>query len=518
MSELNLKSIFKRDDLRGIWPKNFNSEVSFLAGRAFCRLLKKKYPAVGTYSIVIGYDARLGSEDLAEAMIRGIRFENCTAVLLGMVSSEQVYFACGHDSARFVGGAMITASHNPADYNGVKFVYSGALPLTSADLMELQTMMQALFLAPKMLDISHDFVDYMLSKVDFGLPNPGWKRTVKVVIAAGNGVGGVAFMPFVKSLEKCGFCFEFLDCEPDGRFPKGVPNPLLRAYMDRLSKAVLACGADLGIGFDGDADRAGFVDNTGKEVIPAHVFSLIALRKLVTLGENKTEKKSVVMRNLCCSRLIYDLFAKNTSVELVDTPVGHGRIKLLMRHPQYNGRMLFAGEHSGHYFYPEFYSVDSGMLTALNLMAIVGDLKASDSNLASELTVWRKKYNWSGEINYEMEHMDAIKPLLVKLCAMCKTIPGAQRYEVHMDPVLKLNRVFKATSEYNPDVLESPDLKIVWDDGASGWWFVARPSGNEPKLRLNIECWGNNAVADCIEKQDYVDTFMQKNDAHRVEG
>ena len=133
--------------------------------------------------------------------------------------------------------------------------------------------------------------------------------------------------------------------------------------MSRIGTAVRESGAQLGIGFDGDADRAGFVDEQGAEIIPAQVYALVVQDRLASW---RGSEKPVVMRNLCCSRLIWDLF--NGSAEVVDTPVGHGQIKQLMRHPRYRERILFAGEHSGHYFYPEFYSVDSGMLTSLALI------------------------------------------------------------------------------------------------------------------------------------------------------
>ena len=271
--------------------------------------------------------------------------------------------------------------------------------------------------------------------------------------------------------------------------------------IERLGHEVRRRKADLGIVFDGDADRAGFVDRNGREIIPSQVYALVAQQKL---GQNQLNHP-LLMRNLCSSQLLQDLFGESTSgVELLDTPVGHGQIKQLMRHPKFRKRILFAGEHSGHYFYPEFFSVDSGFLTALTLLAEVRRLKQQKIELPALLAGWRKTYQWSGEINYLLPDRTAVNAVLKKLDQHFGKLPDTRRQGIALDPDLGLFRVFELNGEYHPKSRDFPDLKIIWlsPGGKSGWWFVVRPSGNESKLRLNFESWNlKKADANIIMKE-----------------
>ncbi len=480
----NLDQIFKRDDIRGLWPETLNSEIAFLLGESLYELLARRgLPE----TLVLGHDARKGSYDLSLAFLRGFGGQGGFTQFLGLVSSEQLYYACGRYAERYSAGVMITASHNPKEFNGMKFIHSGGLPFSREDLDALKKSLQEKLNLPAVLPIGNEFADYLLALAGFSKETAS-RPKVTAVIAAGNGVGAVAFAPLAERLEARGFRFFFLDPEPDGDFPHGVPNPLMPEQIERLGSEVRRRKADLGIVFDGDADRAGFVDRVGREIIPSQVFALVAQQKL---AQNHI-KKPLLMRNLCCSQLLQDLFGEPASgVEMLDTPVGHGQIKQLMRHAEFRERILFAGEHSGHYFYPEFFSVDSGFLTALTLLAEVRRLKQQKIELPTLLAGWRKTYQWSGEINYLLPDQAAANAVLRELEQHFGSRPDTRRQGIALDSELGLFRVFDLNGEYHPESRDFPDLKMIrqMPGEKSGWWFVIRPSGNESKLRLNFESW-----------------------------
>lgn len=493
----NLDQIFKRDDIRGLWPDTLNSEIAFLLGEALFELLEHRgLPD----TLVLGHDARKGSYDLSLAFLRGFGGRGGRAQFLGLVSSEQLYYACGRYAERYSAGVMITASHNPKEFNGMKFIHSGGLPFSREDLDALKKSLQEKLLLPEVHPIGDEFAEHLLELAGFSESTTS-RPKITAVIAAGNGVGAVAFAPLAERLEARGFRFFFLDPEPDGDFPHGVPNPLMPEQIERLGNEVRRRKADLGIVFDGDADRAGFVDRDGREIIPSQVYALVAQQKLTQSSLNHP----LMMRNLCSSQLLRDLFGELSSgVELLDTPVGHGQIKQLMRHPKFRKRILFAGEHSGHYFYPEFFSVDSGFLTALTLLAEVRRLKQQKIELPALLAGWRETYQWSGEINYLLPDRAAVNAVLQELEQHFGKLPDTRRQGIALDPELGLFRVFDLKGDYHPETRDFPDLKIICQTPAckSGWWFVVRPSGNESKLRLNFESWN-------LKKAD-INTIMRE--------
>lgn len=509
-----LTAVLKRDDIRGVWPHEFNAEVALLFGEAFTALVRGNPAAAPT--IVVGHDARNGSFELGLAFCRGVLAAGGQAEWLGLVSTEHVYYMAGRYPERYAGGAMLTASHNPKEYNGIKFVLGGARPLGAHDLERLRDLAVARLRLPSGLDPRAEFAAFLLERAgSAGLPRCSAPR-FPVVVAAGNGVGAWAFQPLAEALAAHGFRFTFLDPEPDGDFPRGVPNPLLPSFVRRLRQAVRSQGASLGIGFDGDADRAGFVDDSGHEITGAEVLALVAERKL-TAGT--TAAAPIVMRNLCGSRLVQDLCAAYPHATLIDTPVGHGRIKLLMRHAAYRDRVLIAGEHSGHYFYPEFYHLDSGMLTALYMLQLVAATASRGRSLSGRLRPWRRRYAWSGEINYAFT--DAAGPGQALDAAARAFAVGGARYEVRADPALDgLERVFAATAPYDRASLPSPDLKVEFAEpgAAAGWWFVLRPSGNEPRLRLNVESWGPRAAARTAARVAEIAALITGVGGQRVDG
>ncbi len=512
-------AIFKRDDIRGVYPTELDEELAFEAGHAFGEmLLSGALPPAPPVRIVVGHDARLSSPSLAAAVVRGVESWGAEVHFIGLCSSEEIYYHCGREG-NIVGGIMVTASHNPAEYNGMKFVLCGGAPLTGAQLAAMRKEMEEHLVAVRRpAERTTDFQQQLLKL-------SGWKANavkcvcaretpLKVIVSAGNGVGAVAFAPFIQLLELQGFTFIMMEDEPDGNFPNGVPNPLLPEFMGRLAARVKAEGADLGIGFDGDADRAGFVDGDGHVLASAEVYTAVARHKLAHAG--KTSGRPVLMRNLCCSRYIVDAFGED-DVEIVETPVGHGQIKQLMRHPNYSGRVLFAGEHSGHYFYPEFFSVDSGMMTSLTMLHVLQEARATGTTLAALFDDYRRNYCWSGELNVPLPSEKSVEQVIrAAYEAVCARFAGSRLVvsQVAPDAATGLNGVADYAAGpwegLKRETLACADLKVRLEEAdGSGWWFVMRPSGNEPKLRLNVEAHGKDCVAACRELTAFLQEQMK---------
>ncbi len=491
------KDVLKRDDVRGIYPSQLNGHVAEALGRASCEMLQSK--GIERPMIAVGHDCRHGNIEISQGFMLGFMRTGGACEDLGLVSTEHVYYSCGKPSCKFDAGAMVTASHNPREYNGIKLIHKGCLPFSQEELAFIGARCDELLAMP----LTFDYDEYARAIVKLAgfEPDGPARRPFTVVVLAGGGMGAVAFSPIAHILEPLGLRDIILEGEPNGDFPLGVPNPLLPDFMNRLAYYVKTNHADLGIGFDGDADRAGFVDSNGIEVIPSQVLALISSAKL----DNSQVEKPTVMCNLCCSQLIQHLFKGRA--EIVQTPAGHGRIKQLMRTKTFSGRTLIAGEHSGHYYYPEFNYSDSGVLSSLHMISLVWSMRDKGMNLADKLAEWREYYCWSGEMNYELPCKDDIAKAIMKVFKSEKA-PEVQRLEVRFDETIGAQRVFAAEEDYNPDVIAAPDLKMVKDDGKNGWWFVLRPSGNEPKLRLNVEAWGMDARQICYEKSAAINAVI----------
>jgi len=504
-----IAAAFKRDDIRGVYGPQFNMFVAEEVGAAYTALLRAG-SMVEVPRVAVGRDARQGSVDLLIAFCRGVSRAGGHPLRLGLVSSEICYHAAG-SRPDLDGAAMVTASHNPGEYNGVKMVKRGAVPLSTAELEGLRDVILARPKPdlPETLDLAEDFARMILelaglsADTDLGLVEP-----LRVYVEAGNGVGAVAFRPIADVLTASGqFSFIWGNPEPNGGFPNGVPNPLLAEYVAGLGREVRAAGADLGVGFDGDADRAGFVDELGKGITCSQILALLAPRLVAESGK----EAPVVMRNLCCSELLREIFPVDGEVELVGTPVGHAKIKELMRSEQYRERVVFAGEHSGHYFYPQFHYVDSGNLTTLLLLKVAAEARVEGRTLSSLLSDWRERYVWSGEINYGFT---TDGELLAALDALCAQYTGqGERYGVRIEEDTGYWRVYRAGADdaYLAAKARPQDLKFritTAADDTSGWWFVVRPSGNEPKLRLNVEAWGTEAQTGMVARRDELAAFL----------
>lgn len=503
-----LKNVFKRDDVRGLWGTELDGEVAWYLGHAFANTLKAGGAAAP--QIVVGRDMRAGSPVMAAGLIRGIEAAGGRARDLGLCGSELIYYATGEAPDRYRGGAMVTASHNPAEYAGVKFVRSGAKPLSNEELKALKEETARLYRlhldgalpGAKHTALVRRFVR-KLAKVS-GLGGRRKKRVaLKVVVEAGNGMGGMTFRPIAERIEKLlpGTSFVFSNATPDGRFPACTPNPLLADYLALLGNRVREEDADLGICFDGDADRAGFVDDRG-ELIDASLVSIVLLELLAPMYPDRRH----VMGNLNTS-LRFTRFVKDRTFRM--TPVGHAKIKELMRAAPFfdeqsgKSNVLVASEHSGHYFYPDFYYADSGMTTAIFMIRKARQVKAAGRTLADELAGARAGYVASGEINVRVQTDREAKEKIKKIADL--HVPaGSKRIRrgVAEDPSgMHEVQEFAAEEPYDADKLAALDLRVdSATDESPAWWFSVRKSGNEPELRLNVESASEEKMAELREE------------------
>lgn len=488
------EGVFKRDDVRGIWGQQLDGEMGYHLGRAFAELLREKAAACSTVRVVVGRDMRLGSPEFAENLVRGLEAMGVEVENLGMCGSEMIYFVTGENADEFAGGAMVTASHNPKEYAGVKFVKSGAQPLSSDELEALKKktaasygrMLQALLKSPGRDSRSEQFAEKLCAVAGIKKEEPN-EVPLTIVLEAGNGMGGVVAVPVAELVERRlpGTKFVFVDDQPDGNFPFGAPNPLLPEYQQLLIERVKHEKADLGICFDGDADRAGFVDNDG-QLLDASLISLILFKELRVLCPDR----KYVLGNLNSSLRFINFVKNEPQYEFVMTPVGHAKIKELMRTSPFmeegRSRVLFASEHSGHYFYPDFFSADSGMTTSLLVIANARKLKAQGKSLAEAMKPRREGFYSSGELNAELDS-DAKAPVKIGAVAADPKFQGGVFRGVKevggCHQVVPLEK-----NAYVPDELAALDLRVDSPDGEEpAWWFSLRKSGNEPVLRLNVE-------------------------------
>ena len=423
-------SIFKAYDIRGIYPEDLNEEVIYLIGRAMAVL-------TGAKTVVVGHDARVSSDSLVSSLEKGILEQGANVVDIGLVTTPMLNFAVA-EYEEHEGGINVTASHNPKDYNGLKLCYGNALPIGEntgmADLKKL--VMEAKFPAApagKMMkkEILDAYVEKVLSLVDVKKIKP-----LKVVVDTANAVGAVPLPEFFKKIP-CKLIPLYF--ELDGNFPNHEANPIKEETLADLKKKVLEEGADLGVAIDGDADRIGFVDEKGETVRADLVLAVIS-RELL-----KKNPGELILYDVRSSRVVREE-VENAGGRAEMCRVGHALIKKQM----WDNGALFAGEFSSHFYYRDFYNVESGDLTMLKLLEIISQSGKPFSEIVAPL----KRYYHSGEINFEVSDKEGkMKELEEKYAATAKEIS-------HLDGIR----------------LDFPD-----------WWFNVRPSNTEPLLRLNLE-------------------------------
>ena len=426
----DLEKIFKAYDIRGVVPDELDEAVAEAVGAAFVRLTNAK-------TIVTLHDMRTSSGPLADAIGRGAAAQGADVIRGGLGSTDMVYYASG---SLDMPGAMVTASHNPARYNGIKLCKAGAKPVgVETGLAEIKAMVESGVPAydgtPGTItdrDLLPGYADYLKKLVDLSGIRP-----LTVAVDAGNGMAGHTVPTVFEGLPITLIPLFF---ELDGTFPNHEANPINPENMRDLQRAVREHHADIGLAFDGDADRCFVVDERGEVVSPSVLAALIATRELAH------EPGAAIIHNLITSRAVPEIISSHGGVP-VRTRVGHSFIKAKMAETN----AVFGGEHSGHFYFRDFWFADSGMLAALHTLAALGHDDRPLSAILSEFS----RYVDSGEINSEVTDQAATT-------AMVK----------------------HAYSERTGVTLDELDgLTVSGDD----WWFNIRPSNTEPLLRLNVE-------------------------------
>jgi phosphomannomutase len=425
-----MDKVFKAYDIRGTVPDQLDAAMCRAIGRAMARFAQVP-------EILMARDMRASGVELSKAFSDGVRSEGVNVTDLGMASTDFLYFASGHLDAP---GAMFTASHNPAKYNGIKLCLSGARPIgRDTGLAEIERTAESLLDEPlgelsgtwserNLLDL---WAEHVISFVDRGSLRP-----LKVVADTANGMGGLVVPIVFASLP---FSVEVLFPELDGNFPNHPADPIQPENLVDLKAAVLAQGADIGLAFDGDADRVFLVDERAEPVSGSLTTALVAASML------KKYPGETILYNLICSHVVPEVVTELGGTP-IRTQVGHSIIKQVMAETN----AVFGGEHSGHYYYRDNFRADSGIITAMLVLEL---LSLSDKPL-SELLKPFERYSDSGEINTEVGNPAA-------------TVEAIAAHEEAADA--------------STDRLDG----LTVDHG--DWWYNLRPSNTEPLLRLNVE-------------------------------
>jgi len=424
-----LQAIFKAYDVRGTVPDQIDTDLARRVGNAFVAV-------TGAERVVVGYDMRPSSPDLSRAFADGAATAGADVTLIGLASTDQLYFASGQLGQP---GAMFTASHNPAQYNGIKMCRAQAQPIGMetglADIRDRVASEETLTAdRPGTIgerDLLAEYATYLLTLA------PVRGRHLKVAVDAGNGMAGMTAPAVLGQLDVEVVPMYF---ELDGTFPNHEANPIEPANLVDLQAKVRETGADIGLAFDGDADRCFLVDERGELVSPSVLTALIAARELAK------QPGATIIHNLITSRAVPEIVTESGG-KPVRTRVGHSFIKATMAETD----AIFGGEHSGHFYFRDFWRADSGMLAALHALAALAE---SDGPLSEVLAPY-SRHVASGEINSEVTDQQAV---LARIEEDWGGRPGVTLD--HLD-----------------------GLSVLHDD----WWFNVRASNTEPLLRLNAE-------------------------------
>jgi phosphomannomutase len=423
----DLDRIFKAYDVRGVVPDELDADLARRIGAAFAEW-------AGLTSVLLGRDSRLSSPELAAAIADGVRSRGTDLIDLGLASTDLVYFASGSLDLPAI---MITASHNPKDYNGLKFCLPGARPVgEESGLRDIRALVERGELPPapaagrlEHRELLDAYVEHVLSFIDAGTMRP-----LTVAVDTANGMGGLV-VPAV--MARLPVTLHHLYAELDGTFPNHPADPIDPENQRDLKIAVREHGCDVGLAFDGDADRVFLVDERAEDVSGSILTAVVARAML------REEPGAKVVHNLICSWIVPETIRAEGGVP-IRTRVGHSFIKQVMAETG----AIFGGEHSGHYYFRKNYRADSGLIAAVVALA---DLSAAEQPLSELLAPFRKYFD-SGEINSRVEDQEG-----------------------------RIQRVEQALSDGKQDRLDG--LTVEYPD----WWCNVRPSNTEPLLRLNVE-------------------------------
>ncbi len=441
---------FKSYDVRGKLGDELNTDIAYRIGRGFA-------VAMTPASVVIGYDIRPTSPELANALSEGLRDEGVNVIDIGLCGTEEVYFATSHYSAD--GGLMVTASHNPIDYNGIKMVRSGSRPISALDgLGDINALATKNDFGPAKqrgaLEVRNPRDAYADCVVGFG--DIGALKPLKIVVNAGNGVAGPTFDVIAEKLAAAGAPFEFIrhNHTPDSAFPNGIPNPLLEENRAQTADRVRAEGADIGVAWDGDFDRCFFFDETGTFIDGEYVVGLLASAFL---------PKNPGAKIIHDPRVIWALLdlVEAGGGEAVASQSGHSHIKAKMREVD----AVYGGEMSAHHYFRDFMYCDSGMIPWL---LVAEHMCRTGQPLSALVADMQARFPSSGEINFKLDDKQ----------------PAIDAFEAAYVPQAK-----------DVDRLDGVSLDM-------GEWRVnLRQSNTEPVLRLNVEAKGDRALLDAKVKE-----------------
>ena len=443
----DLSASFKAYDVRGVVGESITPRIVEAVGAAFVDA-----QGLAGQRILVGGDMRPSSPEFIRSFAQGATARGADVLLLDLISTDELYYACGALNAA---GATFTASHNPAQYNGIKMAKAGAVPLSSeSGLKEIQALAEQYLndgaipavSTPGQIsvrDILADYSAYLRQLVDLS-----GSRPLRVVVDAGNGMAGLTTPAVLGDTILPGLPLDIIPLyfELDGSFPNHPANPLEPENLRDLQAAVVEHGADIGLAFDGDADRCFVIDEKGDPVSPSAITALVARREIAR-ARAAGEKTPVVIHNLITSRAVPELVTADGG-RPVRTRVGHSFIKAVMA----SEGAVFGGEHSAHYYFRDFYNADTGMLAAMHVLAALGEQPRALSDLAREY----EPYFSSGEVN-----------------SVVSDVPAA---------VARVSAEFDRTG-VTVDTVDG--LTFTSDDGQ--WWFNLRASNTEPFLRLNAE-------------------------------
>ena len=451
---VDLSSSFKAYDVRGIVGATITEDTVRAVAAAFVDVL-----GLTGQTVLVGGDMRPSSPEFCQAFAEGAAGRGANVKLLGLISTDELYFASGSLDAA---GVVFTASHNPAEYNGMKMTRAGAVPLSSeTGLTQIRDLAQT-FLAEGIpagstgeigeADVLKEYAQYLRNLVDLS-----GSRPLKIVVDAGNGMAGMTTPAVLGDALLPGLPFEIVPLyfELDGTFPNHPANPLEPANLRDLQGAVVKHRADIGLAFDGDADRCFVIDEKGDPLSPSAVTALVARREIAR-AQALGEEHPTIIHNLITSRAVPELIAHDGG-RAVRTRVGHSFIKATMAAEG----AVFGGEHSAHYYFRDFFNADTGMLAAMHVLAALGEQDGTLSDLGREY----EPYVSSGEINSQLAD-----------------VPAA------------VERVRATYTREDVIVDELDGITFTAKDGS--WWFNLRASNTEPFLRLNAEALNIVTMAD----------------------